>query len=266
MKVLIADDEPLARALLRTLLLDLGDVELVGEARDAAEAVALADRLRPDAVFLDVEMGGGHGITTAHELQSRAVAEVVFVTAHEQHAVDAFDLGAADYVLKPVRRPRLAKALDRVRARLREKRPEATPDKAVRAAEPEFWVRTMQGKVRLQASEIFWVEAARDHVFFHASDGSYLYRTTMEELEEKFRDTPIVRVQRSAFVRLDKVAAVVRRRKIVLLQLANFSEVAVGPNYEASTLRALSLLQLGRANGQRPRGRQPAGRRGAPSA
>ena len=239
MKVLIAEDEALARALLRTLLEESGCV-VIGEAADAEQAVALAARLQPDAVFLDIDMPGGNGITAAHALQQRCPAEIVFVTAHEPHAVDAFELGAADYVLKPVRRPRLATALDRVRARLRERQADDAASEAEVASGPAFWVRTLRGRVRVDASDILRIEAARDHVYFHTAEHAYLHRITMDELEDKLRGTPMVRVQRSAFVRLDKVRAIVRKGKAMRLALEDGTEVPVGPHYQARTLAALT--------------------------
>lgn len=238
MRVLIAEDEPLARALLRTLLAEAGGVEVVGEARNAPEAIDLAARLRPDAVFLDIDMPGGDGIGAAHQLQRRTASEIVFVTAHEPHAVDAFELGAADYVLKPVRRPRLAKTLERVRDRMRARAlaqasPEAPADEA-------FWVRTRRGKLRLAVRDILWVEAARDHAYLHTAGGSYLHRTTMAELEVKLQGTGIVRVQRSAFVRLASVASLARRGKTTMLGLENGVSVSLGAAYKAQVLRALS--------------------------
>ena len=240
MKVLIADDEPMARSLLRTLLSDAGDIEVIGEAGDGGEAVALSESLHPDAVFLDIDMPGS-GISAAHALQSRA--EVVFVTAHEVHAVDAFELGAADYVLKPLRRLRLAKALDRVRARVRER---CAADNGRRnrrrtdQVDQAFWVRARRGMVRVQISDIDRIEAARDHVYFHTAAGSYLHRVTMDELEERLADTGLVRVQRSAFVRLGKVVAIRRRGKSVQLELQDAARISVGPRYQSRILDALA--------------------------
>ena len=242
MKILIAEDEPLARALLRTLLAEAGGVEVVGEAASGDEAVELAERLRPDAVFLDIDMPGGSGIHAAHELRSRTAAEIVFVTAHELHAVDAFELGAVDYVLKPVRRLRLATVLERLRARLREKGRKAPAERGRRrgdGAEPAFWVRTRAGNVRVQIADVEWIEAARDHVYLHAGVESYLYRTTMAELEKRLRGSGLVRVQRSAFVRLSKVAAILRNGKAATLELESGAQVPVGPNYHEAVLARL---------------------------
>ena len=116
MRVVIADDEPLARALLRALL-EEGGVEIVAEAQDGAEAVAMVERFRPDAVFLDVDMPGRSGMEAAREVQVFFDTPIVFLTAHPPHAIDAFELGAADYILKPLQRERLRKALDRLAAR-----------------------------------------------------------------------------------------------------------------------------------------------------
>ena len=241
MRVLIAEDEPLARSLLRTLLAEAGGVEVVGEARNAPEALDLAARLQPDAVFLDIDMPGGDGIGAAHQLQRRSASEIVFVTAHEPHAVDAFELGAADYVLKPVRRPRLAKTLERVRDRMRAKSlAEADVDGP---ADDAVWVRTRHGKVRLAIRDILWIEAARDHVYLHTSAGSYLHRTTMAELEVKLQGTGLARVQRSAFVRLASVAALGRRGKATVLELESGAFVSVGLAYKRQVLGALAAQE-----------------------
>lgn len=242
MRVIIAEDEPLARSLLHALLDEVGGVEVVGEARTASEAVAMAERLNPDAVFLDIEMPEGNGVGVAHALRSRSSAEVVFVTAHETHAVDAYDLGVADYVLKPVRRPRLAAALDRVRARLRlrDANAAATEPDEVPADERLLWVRTHNGRVRLRSSDIVWIEAARDHVYFHTADHSYLHRITMDEIEKRFGGTGLARVQRSAMVRLDKVAAIRRRGKRMWVELGDATQVPVGPSYQSRTMTLLA--------------------------
>lgn len=246
MRVVIADDEPLARSLLRALLEEAGGIEVVGEAESGGEIMPLVERLRPDAVFLDIDMPGGDGIGAAHAVQSRSLAHVVFITAHELHAVDAYDLGAVDYVLKPVRRARLAKALERVRERLR-----GGPAAEVAAAEPAaaageelvFWVRARNGMVRVPAAEILWIEAARDHVYFHTGRQSHLHRITMDELEEKLAGSALVRVQRSAFVRLDKVTAILRRGKTMLLELENATRVPLGPRYQADILKRLTGVE-----------------------
>jgi len=243
MKVVIAEDEPLARSLLRTLLEESGDVEVVGEAANGADTLALTERFTPDAVFLDVDMPGG-GIAAAYALHERSAAEIVFVTAHEPQAVDAFDIGAIDYLLKPVRRSRLARTLDRIRTRLREKRP-ATPPQWSMEGQPAFWVDTRLGKTRVLLSDVIWIEAARDHVYFHTSERTYLHRITMCELEEKLRSTGMIRIQRSAFVRIDKVASILRRGKSMLLELEDKTQVPVGPSYQAKALSALPHLGLG---------------------
>lgn len=243
MKIVIAEDEPLARDLLRALLAEAQGVELVGEAATGDEAVELCDRLRPDVVFLDIDMPGSSGIHAAHELKSRLGPEIVFVTAHELHAVDAFELGAVDYVLKPVRRPRLATVLERIRARLREKERRSGGERdRIRLDKPEpiFWVRTRQGNVRVPVGEIEWIEAARDHVHFHTEARSYLYRTTMAELEPRLQGSGLARVQRSAFVRLSRVKAILREGKAVSLELESGACVPVGPTYQEQTLARLA--------------------------
>ena len=231
MRVVIADDEPLARALLRSLLAEAPDVEVVAEAGSGPEAVALIDRHQPDIAFLDVDMPGGDGLTAALHLARSTSTRLVFVTAHEPYAVDAFDVGAADYLLKPVRRARLALTLERLRAN---GSPKAAPPA------PVFWVKTRTGDVRLPASEIVWIEAERDHVLFHTAARSFLHRITMEELGRTLAGTGLLRVHRSAFVRLDAVLSISRRGKTLLLHLPGDVSVSVGSAYKAGVRTALA--------------------------
>lgn len=243
MRVVVAEDEILARSLLCALLTEAGDVEVVGEAESGSEAIALAEVLRPDALFMDIDMPAGNGIHAALELRGRAVAEIVFVTAHERHALDAFDLGAADYLLKPVRRTRLAESLERLRARLREKDAGRGRPREPRREDTAFWVKGNEGSRRIQAADILWIEAARDHVYLHTATTCHLHRSTMGKLEEELEGSGLIRVQRSAFVRLDQVAAILRRGKTILLQLKNATRVPVGASYQARTLESLARIE-----------------------
>ena len=243
MRVAVADDEPLARSLLTTLLKD-AQVEVVGEACDGAEAVVLVDRLAPDTLFLDIDMPGGGGILAAHSLLGRSDTLIVFVTAHESHAIDAFELGAVDYLLKPVRRPRLAKALDRVRGRLAERL--LGTESATGIDEGHIWVRTAQGMLQLAIPEIIWIEAARDYVYLHTAKASYLHRARMTDLEKALQDTGLARVRRSAFARLSRVTGIVRRGKAVFLELGALCRVGVGSTYEDQILARLDAASAKR--------------------
>jgi len=240
MKVVIADDEPLARELLRALLDELPGLDVVGEAEDGAGAIALVREHRPDLVFLDIDMPHRNGIQAAIELAGDGV-EVIFVTAHEEHAIDAFEIGAIDYVLKPVRRPRLAKAMERARLRHRARaepaslqpQSQATPDDA-------FWVPVLRGTARVAIADIVRVEAAGDHVYLHTAERAYLYRITMADLEKRLHRSGLVRIHRSAFVRIDRVTGTTRRGKVLVLSFADGNDVVVGPNYRTAALEAIA--------------------------
>lgn len=240
MRVLIADDELLARELLATLLAELPDVELVGQAEDGLEAVVLARKLRPDLVFLDIDMPQRSGVAAAQELAG-ACGEVIFVTAHEEHAIAAFEVGALDYVLKPVRRPRLALTMERFR-----RRHEARDRVGIAPSSPEpagadgLWVPVRGGTVRLSFTDVVRVEAARDHVYFHTAERAYLHRITMGELDALLAGTGLMRVHRSAFIRPERVTATARRGKALTLTLDDGGTVPVGSTYRPAVLAALA--------------------------
>jgi two-component system LytT family response regulator len=242
MKLLIVDDEPLSRVLNPCLVGEVEDVAVGGEAASGAEALSLIAECEPDAVFLDISMPGRSGIQTALDVIPRDI-DIVFLTAHEEYAIDAFELGAADYVLKPLRRPRLAKALERLRQRRLARRAAVDEAKPATAAgdEPDvIWVPVLRGVARVVVADIIRVEAARDHVYFHTRERAYLYRTTMAELETRLATAGLIRVHRSAFVRPDAVTGINRRGKITTLTLADGVVVHVGPRYRGDALATIT--------------------------
>jgi DNA-binding LytR/AlgR family response regulator len=251
--VLLVDDEKLALDRLRVLFSDIDDVEIVGQAGDGETALACINELKPDLVVLDVQMPGRNGLWTAAQIRVEPRPEIVFITAHEHYAPDAFDLEAADYILKPVRFDRLRQATDRARRRrqlqqdaarvglLESEMESLRAGQAVHAGEPEIWVPERHGQRRVPIESIDWIEAARDYVLLHTETRSHMLRITMSTLEEKLATTPLIRVHRSAFVRLSKVAEVRRADRNTILVLTDGTNVQVGPSYVSTVETALGL-------------------------
>lgn len=251
MRVLLVDDEPLALDRLRTFFGDIEGVEVVGEAGDGNEALSEIARLGPDLVIMDIQMPGRNGLRAAADLAPEARPELVFVTAHEHYAPDAFEVDAADYLLKPVRFDRLRQAVDRARRR-RAMRSDAERAEQLESevaalrgsgtmADDGFWVPERNGQTRVAIDSIEWIEAARDYVLLHTSLRSHLLRITMSGLEERLKGSPLLRVHRSAFVRPDKVKEVRREGRSMSLVLADGAEVQVGPSYGEAVKAALKL-------------------------
>jgi len=190
MRVLIADDEPLAR--LKTLLARRGDVDVVGEAADGEAVLVACAALRPDVVLLDIEMPGLAGTAAARRLASLPDRpQVVFCTAYEQHALSAFDLGATDYVLKPVRAERLDEALDRANAR---RQPTATPQRGV-------WLHARSGadEVRVALDDVLYLLADEKYVAVHHGGGMWLIDESLRQLEATHGER-LVRLHRNCLV------------------------------------------------------------------
>jgi DNA-binding LytR/AlgR family response regulator len=251
MRVLLVDDEALALDRLRTFFSDIEGVEVVGQARDGDEALEQIRALTPDLVILDIQMPGRNGLRAAADIEVEPRPEIVFVTAHEHYAPDAFDVDAADYLLKPVRFDRLRQAVERARRRrhIREQAERAgklqeevstlrSGSFAPALDDNGFWVPERDGQRRVPIEAIDWIEAARDYVLLHTNVRSHLLRTTMSALEEKLAGSPLIRVHRSAFVRPDKVVEVKRANRSLTLVLADGANVQVGPSY-VEPLRAV---------------------------
>lgn len=209
MKTLIVDDERLARNRLQRLLLHEPDVELIGQARNAQEARALVAHAAPALMFVDIQMPRVGGFELLAGLAPHTVPAVIFVTAFEQYAVQAFEVTACDYLLKPVAAVRLRLAVQRARDALRgrdEAVADATPSAAPVDARPSaVLVRTRTKVLRIGLADIDWIEAAGNYVHLHVDREVYLLRETITAFEAKLAPTQFARIHRTAIVNLDRV-------------------------------------------------------------
>lgn len=218
-RVVIVDDEPLAREKLRTLLEGRPGYELVAECGDGAAAVEAIHELEPDLVFLDVEMPGLDGFGVLEALEPGREPHVVFVTAYDRYALRAFEVRALDYLLKPFHRARFEEALARVEERRRD-RSAATPEEwtAIRALLDELRaergyaarlvVRTGQKITFVATADVDWIEADGNYARLHAGKRDYLLRETMKNVEARLDPRRFLRIHRSAIVNLDRIASV----------------------------------------------------------
>jgi len=214
LRVLIVDDEPLARARLRRLLGQVGGVTVVGEAASAAEARALVASARPELLLLDIQMPGEDGFALLRGLDPRPA--VVFVTAYDQYAVRAFEENAVDYLLKPFRRERLAEALTRARHDL--ERPEELSRRlaqllgGLEAGAPgerldRFTVRLGTRQLIVRAEDVLWFGAEEKLVFAATATQRHYVNFTLDELERRLEPRRFFRVHRGVIVNLDWAAA-----------------------------------------------------------
>ena len=190
MRVLIVDDEPLARARLAALLGDCVDSEVVGSVDDGEAALAALDSLQPDVVLLDINMPGIDGVTLAQRLSGRSRPQVIFCTAYEAHALKAFELGAVDYLLKPVRLERLRDALQRAQRRLAD---------APREAIAYLHGRLGSEQVRIALDEVLCLLADEKYVVVQHRRGELLIEDSLRQLEEAYPEQ-LIRLHRNCLV------------------------------------------------------------------
>jgi two-component system LytT family response regulator len=213
-RTLIADDEPLARERLRALLARHGDIDIIGECSNGADAIQSITDLRPDLVLLDVEMPRVDGFGVLEALDADSLPAVVFVSAHDQYAVRAFEAHALDYILKPFDEARVDRALRRVRGQL-------TRSPGARAVDPglvslleelrgrrrsdRLVVKTGGRVVFLRTEDIDWVEASGNYVRLHVGGEAHLLRESMKNMERRLDPATFVRIHRSAIVNVDRI-------------------------------------------------------------
>jgi two-component system LytT family response regulator len=230
-RALLVDDEQLARRGLELRLAAAPDVEVVGECQNGREAVDMVARLEPDLMFLDIQMPGLSGFDVLARLPQDSLPVIVFVTAFDRYAIDAFEARALDYLLKPVEDARLEQALARVRRYLDERAlleqhermlglladvqgaGELAPEQLlarVAGAAPERYpevvaIRTGRDVVRIKSAEIDWIDAAGDYMCIHVAGETHVLRATMKQLESALDPQLFQRVHRSAIVNLRRV-------------------------------------------------------------
>ena len=206
LRTLIVDDEPLAIERLQIMAARIPALHVVGTASDGAQALRLAEALAPDLLLLDMTMPEADGLAVARQLVARATRPaVIFVTAHDQFAVEAFDCDAVDYVLKPVAQDRLARAVERAVARRADMPATAPAEPASGDWLEEFWVPHRSELIRLAAGDIDRIDAERDYVRLHVGARSYLMLHTIQRLEDRLDPARFIRLHRSTIVRRDRI-------------------------------------------------------------
>jgi len=212
-RVLLSDDETLARERLRSLLEEETDLEIVAECGDGKSAIATIQREEPDLVFLDIQMPEVDGFGVVQELRD-AMPLTIFVTAYDRYAMKAFEVHALDYLLKPVGKERLSGAVDRARRQLQHP-PDGTfqrrvlellGDMEARQQAPERIVIKSDGEiVCLKPNEIDWAESAGNYVCLHVGAATHILRETITALESRLGPRQFMRVHRSTLVNVDRI-------------------------------------------------------------
>ncbi len=215
-RTMLVDDEPLALNRLRKFLAQEPDVEIVGECVNGSEAIGRIHQEQPDLVFLDLHMPQLSGLDVVRALPADALPAIVFVTAHDQHAVEAFEVQATDYLLKPFTRDRLQAAVRRVRERLQaSSRPRpGQPAAAAAPTEPplpqlnRFAVKEGNQTLFVKTQEVDYIEAAANYVVLCTPRGNFILRETLRNLEASLSPAMFVRISRSLIVNLDRIKAI----------------------------------------------------------
>ena len=259
LRTVIVDDEPLSLDLLRAVLSEISDIEIIGECNNGREAVEAAVRLQPELLFLDIQMPGMNGFDVIKSLQTHIMPMVVFITAFDQYAVDAFDLHAVDYVLKPLDSERIARSVDRAVDRLKNDIGRSFKSPLIGAIE-EISERASKGEVTEKSADnipdgmkrkllvrdsgvvkvipfddIDWVDAAGDYMCVHAGGETHVIRSTLRDLMGKLDDNLFVRIHRSTIVNVERVVSVTPLQKGgSLLHLTQGESLKVSRNYRNS--------------------------------
>lgn len=212
MKTIVVDDERLARQRLERLLLQEPDIELVGRCKNVQQARVIFDEGAPDLVFVDVQMPRESGFELLSQAVAAAGPAVIFVTAFEQYAVQAFEVKACDYLLKPVAEARLRVAVQRAREFLGRREVEAADDPAQAATsdlgDPQqgaVLVRTETKVVRVKLEAIDWLESAGNYVHLYVDGKSHLLRETLAAFEARLPAARFARIHRAVIVNLDRI-------------------------------------------------------------
>ncbi|MCP5102944.1 MAG: response regulator transcription factor, partial [bacterium] len=214
-KVLIIDDEPVARERIRDLLKNEKDIEIAGECRNGLEAVSAIVETKPDLIFLDIQMPGMDGFEVLSEIRKENLPETIFVTAYDNYTLQAFSAHALDYLLKPFDDERFIEALQYARNRMEQKRanpvhPSSLVSLIEKLVKEEKYIRRIQVKLNqrvflVNVDDIHSFEAEGCYVRIRKSDDNYLLRETLHNLEKKLDPRKFARIHRSTIINLDSL-------------------------------------------------------------
>jgi len=249
-RAIIADDEPLARRGIRQLLTSHRDITVIAETRNGEETVRALRELKPEVVFLDVQMPDFDGFHVVREIGPKFMPVTVFVTAYDEFAVRAFEARALDYLVKPVEVDRFTATLERIREQLQSSRAADLSRKLaslVAAREEEgkerIVVHTSSGKLILDAAEVDWIEADDYYAAIHVGNSRRLIRESLTSLEERLDPKTFVRTHRSAIVNVDRIHELRREAGEICLVLASGARIPVSRRRRARLARLLQRLK-----------------------
>jgi len=258
LKIMLADDEPLARGYLEELLKAVPDIEVLGSFKNGSAILKACRNHPPDVLILDIEMPGLTGFDVVKRLQADDMPSIIFATAYDNYAIDAFDLNAVDYLLKPFDSDRFAIAIERVRTELgsdpslkgrlisasrqiQKLSEDAVTVDSDRADSGRLAVRDGRETELVTISDIDWVDAAGDYMCLHVGGRTHIMRSTMKELLAKLPVKDFVRIHRSTIVNIQRVTSVSSLSKGEFrLQLGTETSLKVSRNYRKSIASLLS--------------------------
>ncbi|WP_286263119.1 LytR/AlgR family response regulator transcription factor [Thalassotalea atypica] len=263
----IVDDEPLAIEGLKLRLENIEDVVIIGEATDGDQAIRLCQELQPDVLFVDLQLPGLSGLEVVQVLQSDIMPLVVFVSAYSEYALDAFELNAIDYILKPANLGRLQKTMQRIRERLSPLQRQQEKYRLLKAlgessglniAELEEWLgnpaqplpspyrqelvikNSNNEKVFVPVTDIRWIDAAGDYMCIHTQTDNFIVRITMKKLEADLDENTFQRIHKSTLVNIHCVKGIkTLRNHESLLDLGNEVKLKVSRNYSEAVQKII---------------------------
>src|SRR5262245_18405540 len=214
LQAIIVDDELPARDRVRDLLAGESDITIAAECAGGREAIAAINTRRPDLVFLDIQMPRVNGFDVLRALPAKDLPAVIFTTAYDQHALEAFEVHALDYLLKPFKAARFKAALQRAREHVQKRRAGDTDTRILALLErfqtaqaytSRFVIKTASRVVIVKSGEIDWIESAANYALLHVGDKTHVLRETMRALEEQLSPVQFLRVSRSVIVNIERI-------------------------------------------------------------
>jgi two-component system, LytTR family, response regulator len=232
----IADDEPLARERVKQMLETHQDIAVAGECATAAELLVLVRETAPALLLLDIRLAGGSGMTSLAEIPASSRPAVIFLTAYPEFALQAFDLAAADYLVKPFDQKRFDRALERARRFIRTSSDAQPSHDMPRGTRPRerFAVKRRGEIIFVKATDIVWIGAEGNYSRLHTGSGAHLIRESLQSIADTLEPWTFIRVHRSAVVNVDRVVKLVANDdRGTFIVLSTGDKVPIGPTYRS---------------------------------